>query len=274
MTIISKPSQWRLHFWQLNVCYNPLPNQTTKTIIYPQTATRRFLKKKRPSKARKTDLRKHENARTLKPAKQRGCVHSAVVEAIADITVTTKQKYKLPQQQKRFNINIVIAIVWHIGYASGIASSIARSSCTYSQRNKIITVAIIIGAPSKPKTPPDVRQDNSSLISSVRVTIHIIWTYTTDHENVHNFEMIFRTNSIFTTVKPKSYGKRDYKNTLSGTRNIPQEKKERELRRNFDSVVALQTDTTKTAFTSFRDGIHWWELRHWSTKRDADCTTP
>ena len=44
--------------------------------------------KNRPSKARKTDLRKHENARTLKPAKQRGCVHSAVVEAIADITVT------------------------------------------------------------------------------------------------------------------------------------------------------------------------------------------
>ena len=31
----------------------------------------------------------------------------------------------------------------HSGYASGIASSIARSSCTYSQRNKIITVANI-----------------------------------------------------------------------------------------------------------------------------------
>ena len=114
----------------------------------------------------------------------------------------------------------------YLGNASGIARSIASGSCTYSKRNKIITVAIIIGAPSKPKTPPNGRQDDSSLISSVRVTIHFIWTYTTDHENVRNFEMIFWTNSIFTTIKQKCYGKTDYENKLSGTRNMPQEKKE------------------------------------------------
>ena len=31
MTIRSKPSQWRLHFRQLNVCYNPLRNENIKT---------------------------------------------------------------------------------------------------------------------------------------------------------------------------------------------------------------------------------------------------